>query len=188
MAKRNAEAFLLATTQHTSMHISILRPALVYGPNCKGNLQHMIRAIDRGFFLPIPNVENRRSLISINDICHAAILTAEHPTANRKIYFVTDHNPYSTYHLYSAILQALGKKAPRWHLPLFAYKTLGYMGDILEKIFRVKSPINSHTITKLFGSAEYDSTQIQKEIGFKPKDTLSSLLPTIVAAYRKKLY
>jgi hypothetical protein len=45
-------------------------------------------------------------------------------------------------------------------------------------------PFSSETLTKLFGSAAYNSQRIQNEIGFKPIYNLNALLPDIVATYR----
>ena len=52
--KRKAELKILKVSKKTKMHISIIRPALVYGPNVKGNLKIMISAIKKGIFPPLP--------------------------------------------------------------------------------------------------------------------------------------
>ena len=43
--KREAELKILKTGRESSMHVSILRPALIYGPKVKGNLQLMMQVI-----------------------------------------------------------------------------------------------------------------------------------------------
>jgi UDP-glucose 4-epimerase len=184
IAKRQAENFLLDAKNNKNMHICILRPALVYGPHWKGNLAAMLRAIDKGFFIPVPNIKNERSMISLEDICQAALLVSEEPKANGKIYFVTDGKYYSTRELFTAIVQALGKPVPKWHLPFFVFKALALLGDLGTKILRRRLPFSSETLTKLFGSAAYNSQRIQNEVGFKPIYQLSSALPEIVTAYR----
>jgi nucleoside-diphosphate-sugar epimerase len=184
IAKRHAEHILLESRKYSSMHVSILRPALVYGPQCKGNLYSMLKAIDKGYFIPIPPINNNRSMISIHDVCLAAILAATRQEANGKIYFVTDGQRYSTHDIYTAMIVALGKKKPHWYLPLMGFKTLGGLGSCFEKILRRSLPINNHMIEKLFGSAEYDSTQIQRDLGFNPSENLNQLLPEMIAAYR----
>jgi UDP-glucose 4-epimerase len=184
IAKRNAENLLLKTARHSDLHVCILRPALVYGPGWKGNLASMLRAIDKGYFLPVPNIQNQRSMISIEDICRAALLAATTPDANGKIYFVTDGIDYSTRQLYEVMTRALGKHLPKWHFPLSAFKLLGYAGDVGEKILRRRLPFNSESMSKLFGSAAYSSRRIQNEIGFQPKSDLFKMLPEIVANYK----
>jgi UDP-glucose 4-epimerase len=183
-AKRDAENFLLAAALECGLEVCILRPALVYGAGWKGNLAAMLRAIDKGFFLPVPAIENRRSMVSLADISAAAIVCANHPQAAHKIFFVTDSIGYSTRRLYTAICTALNKPIPKWHVPLAVFKLLGWLGDIGQKIFRRRLPFSSQSLEKLFGSAEYNSARIQTDLGFTPRYTLENFLPEIIASYQ----
>jgi UDP-glucose 4-epimerase len=183
-AKRKAEELLLLKSRSYGIHVTILRPSLVYGPNWKGNLHSMMSAIDKGYFIPLPETHNRRSMVSIEDICQAALLAANNPQANGKIYFVTDGKDYSTRQLYEAMCVALGKSVPKWYLPLFMFKLLAWMGDSAGKLLHRRMPFNSDALTKLFGSAQYDSRQIQHELDFQPRYDLYALLPSIVSVYK----
>jgi nucleoside-diphosphate-sugar epimerase len=184
IAKREAEKLVLYTGMQTGMHVSILRPALVYGPELKGNLAAMLRAIDKGLFIPLPETHNRRSMVSVADICSAALLAADNPHANGKIYFVTDGVYYSTRQLYVLMCDALGKRLPKWHVPLIIFKLLAQIGNSAGKIIGRRLPFNSETMVKLFGSAEYNSQQIQNDLGYKPSCDLKKMLPEIFAAYK----
>jgi len=186
IAKRQAEKFVL-NAQNNSMHVCVLRPSLVYGIGWKGNLASMLHMISRGLFPPLPETYNRRSMVSAHDICRAAIMAANNPIANGKIYFVTDGIDYSTRQLYISICQALGKSIPKWTIPLSVFKCLATMGDLGEKLLKQRLPFNSAVLAKLFNSAQYSSKLIQGELGFKPTCDLISLLPEIVLDYRKEL-
>ena len=74
--KREAELRLLEIGRKSNMHISIIRPSLVYGPNVKGNLKLMLNGINRGWFPPLPEIGNRRSLIHVDDLVKAILLAA----------------------------------------------------------------------------------------------------------------
>lgn len=182
-AKRDAEHLVLAAKKN-GMHVCVLRPALVYGPNWKGNLASMLHAVDRGIFPPIPETHNCRSLVSIDDICSAAILAAEQPEANGQIYFVTDGKGYSSRELYTLMRQALQKRLPKWHIPLAIFKLLAIIGDSGKKLLGRRLPFCSETMKKLFGSAHYNSEKIQRELGFYPKYDLKKMLPSIIEAYQ----
>lgn len=183
IAKQAAENLVLNAQSH-GLHVTVLRPALVYGPEWKGNLASMLRAIDKGLFPPLPETYNKRSMISINDLCQAALLATDQPQANGKIYFVTDSISYSTRQLYILMKKALAKPIPHWHIPLEVFKLLAWIGDAGGVITRRRLPFNSDAMEKLFGQAQYDSTRITQELGFKPKDTLEKLLPHIITVYR----
>src|SRR5579862_9110239 len=142
IAKRQAENLVLSVGKENNMHVSILRPPLVYGPNLKGNLAAMLKAIDKGYFPPLPDTHNKRSLVSVYDICEAALLAAYHPKANGKIYFVTDGVDYSTRRLYDLMCQALGKSPYAWYVPINIFKLLAFAGTAMEKLLGKQMPIN----------------------------------------------
>ena len=74
--KREAEIKLLEIGRKSNMHVSIIRPALVYGPNAKGNLNLMLSGIELGWFPPLPEVGNRRSMIHVDDLVRAIFFVA----------------------------------------------------------------------------------------------------------------
>ena len=65
-SKWQAEQELTAMADNT-FHVAILRPPMVYGENCKGNYQALIRLAK---VLPVcPDYYNCRSMISIDRLC-----------------------------------------------------------------------------------------------------------------------
>lgn len=91
--------------RHACLHIAI---PLVYGPGVKGNLLHMINAIDKGRFPLVRDVHNKRSMVHVDDVVQALRLAVENPRANGEVYFVTDGRTYSTYEICALIRRALG--------------------------------------------------------------------------------
>ncbi|MBT7558327.1 NAD-dependent epimerase/dehydratase family protein, partial [Candidatus Woesearchaeota archaeon] len=71
--KRDAELKVLEVGRESDMCVSILRPSLIYGPNVKGNLQLMKLGIKKGWFPPLPEIENRRSMTHVDDIVRALL-------------------------------------------------------------------------------------------------------------------
>ena len=183
IAKREAERLVLSA-QNAGMHVCVLRPALVYGPGWKGNLAAMLSMIDRGLLPPFPAVANYRSMISIDDICQAAILAADHPHANGQVYFVTDGIDYTSHQLYVLMRESLGKAVPSWQIPLSLFKLLAKIGDIGKKLTKRRMPFDSEALSKLFGTAHYNSERIRRDLGFKPIYDLKKMLPDIIEQYK----
>lgn len=50
------------------MEIVIIRPPLIYGPGVKGNFQHMINWLQKGYPLPLKTINNKRSFVSIYNL------------------------------------------------------------------------------------------------------------------------
>jgi nucleoside-diphosphate-sugar epimerase len=118
LSKKEAERLLLAAGKRTGMHITVLRPALVYGPGVKGNLFRMLKTIDSGRFPPLPDAVNRRSMVHVEDVVQAALLAAEKPAAVGQTYIVTDGQDCSTRQMYEWICEALGRPVPAWTMPI----------------------------------------------------------------------
>ena len=103
-SKYKAEEYLLNFQNHTDMIISIIRPALVYGNNVKGNILKMITYIDKNLFLPPPNIKNKISMIHIENLIDLLFLI-EKATFDKKghIFTAVDNNLYSTREIYDFI-------------------------------------------------------------------------------------
>ena len=184
-AKLEAEQHILAAGRVHGVHVCVLRLPLVYGPGSKGNISRMIRAIDRGYFPPFPEVGNRRSLVHVDDAVQALLLASELPQANGKTYIVTDGQTYSTRTIYEAICRALGRPVPRWSAPVSLLKLGASIGGAVGKLWGHPMPLNCDVFDKLIGSAWYSSDKIARELGFWPQRTLYDALPEMIAEYRR---
>jgi UDP-glucose 4-epimerase len=182
-SKLEAERLVLASS--IPLHVVCLRFPLVYGPGHKGNLSRMVAAIDRGLFPPLPPVANRRSMIHVRDVVASALLAARRPEANGRCYIVTDGGTYSSREIENAIRRALGRRVPRWHVPLVALRLLARGGDALERFRGRRVLFDSSALQKLVGSAWYSSERIERELGYRPSVTLLEALPEIVADYHR---
>jgi nucleoside-diphosphate-sugar epimerase len=108
----------LAAEQAISKHGAvILRPPLVYGPRVKANFLALMRAISRGWPLPLASIGNRRSLVFVGNLCDAIIACLESPAAAGGTFGVTDGAPISTPALCRAIGAALGRPARLFPFP-----------------------------------------------------------------------
>lgn len=183
-AKLEAEQLVLELGRDYDMHVCVLRLPLVYGPGVKGNLLHMVRAIDRGRFPSLPEVHNKRSMVHLDDVVQALRLAVGKPKANGEVYLVTDGRVYSTHMICALIRHALGRAKPKWVLPIGALKAVAGIGDAISRVRRRPYFFNSVTLDKLVGSAWYSSEKIERDLGFKPTQTLESALPAMVKEYR----
>ena len=162
----------------------VLRFPLVYGPALKGNLERMIRAVEAGRFPPVPRIENRRSMLHVDDAVQAMWLAATLERASGNVYTVTDGPGYSTRRVYESIRGAIGRPAPGWAIPAGALRALARVGDLAGALTRRRWPFDSTAFEKLFGSAQFESGRIRRELGFEPRWDLESAMREIVASLR----
>ena len=162
-------------------HPVVLRPTLVYGPNPKGYLGLMLRAIRQGWFPPLPELGNGRSMIHRDDVVEAALLTAADPRAAGRVYVLADGHSYSTREIYAAIRTALGRPLPRWTLSPTALRAAAQIGDLVRRLRGKRFLFDSEIMEKLTGSARYDGERICRELGFRPTRDLIGSMPEILA-------
>lgn len=185
-AKREAEELVLDGGRRFGIHVCNLRLTMVYGVGMKGNLPRMIEAIEHDRFPPLPDTDNKRSMVWVEDVVQAALLAAQKPEANGMTYIVTDNQAYSTRRIYEAICAALGKPVSRWTIPLAAFNVVAKIGDVIGGLRRKRFPFDSDALKKLTGSAYYSSAKIQRELGFYPTKKLEDVLPDIISDYRAR--
>lgn len=179
-AKLSAEQAILAAGQRNGMHVAIIRLPMVYGRDNKGNLPRMIESVGRGHFPPLPEVHNKRSMVHVQDVVQALLLAAESPSANGRVYIVTDGQTYSTRQIYDWICQSLGKPTPRWAVPIVVLKAAAVVGDVIGRLRGRPFFFNRDVLEKLIGSAWYSSEKITRELGYRPRFNLESTIPEIV--------
>lgn len=162
-AKSSAEQALL---QLDGLEPVILRPPLVYGPRVKANFLALMRAIDRGWPLPLASIRNRRSLIYVGNLVDAIIRCVEGP-AVRKSYAVSDGAPVSTPELCRALGRALGRPARLWPFPPALLRLAPGLARLVE-------------------SQEADEHAIREELGWRPPYSFEEGLRDTAAWYRAR--
>jgi len=164
--KREAELRLLKIGKESGMHISIIRPSLVYGPDVKGNLKSMLLGVEKGWFPPLPETGNKRSMIHVDDLVRAILLVAGDDRANGEIFIATDGTPHSSREIYNAMCGVLDKSIPKWSAP----KTLLDIASLVSSQIKYK-------INKLLGDECYSSAKLEA-LGFKAKKSLKDMNET----------
>ncbi|MGH8758734.1 MAG: hypothetical protein ACREVW_04370, partial [Burkholderiales bacterium] len=83
------------------------------------------------------------------------------------------------------IRRALGRRLPRWHIPMSVLAALGRAGDMIGHVSRRRFLFDSDALVKLVGSAWYSSERIARELGYRPTLTFEEALPDMITWYRE---
>jgi nucleoside-diphosphate-sugar epimerase len=180
-AKLRAEEAVCEFAHRTGAYASSIRPAMIYGVGCPGNLPRMIRAVERRTFPPIPEFGNRRSMVAVADVVQALIKAWRAGAPDGRPYIVTDGRGYSTRELYDLIRQTLGRRHPSVAIPPIVFRTAAHIGDALSILTRKRVPFDSRALARLSQSAVFSAERAIRELGFQPTTTLPDLLPAMVA-------
>ena len=161
--KREAEIKLLELCEKSNIHLSIIRPSLAYGPGMKGNLFMMMNGIEKGWFLPLPEVNNRRSMVHVDDLVQALLFVANDDRANGEIFIVTDGNPISSRKIYDAMCGVLNKSIPRWGMPRLLFDVIALMNSSIHS-----------KVNKLLEDECYSSDKL-RDLGFRARLSISEI-------------
>ena len=168
-AKRAAEDAVLEAGVRYGMHVVNLRLAMVYGRGGRGNLQRMAQGMRAGWFPPLPETGNRRSLVHVDDVVAALRLVADRPEASGRTYIVADPQAYSGRQIQDAISAVLHRQTRGWAISEGLLRTSGRWGDRLEGWLRRPLPLNSAVISRLLDSECYTPTRIERELGWRAR-------------------
>jgi UDP-glucose 4-epimerase len=101
-----------------------LRPAVVYGKGVKGNIAALATLAQTPMPLPFGGLDNRRSLLAIENLASAITLVLSAPEAEGETYLVADQEPISVAELVAAMREGLGRSPHLVRVPAGAVKRL----------------------------------------------------------------
>ncbi|EDX72470.1 NAD dependent epimerase/dehydratase family [Coleofasciculus chthonoplastes PCC 7420] len=171
-SKLQAEQALIELASQSSMTWTILRPTLVYGSGNPGNMERLIKLINRGLPLPFGLVNNRRSLLYVGNLVDAIATCLTHPNAKNQTFLVSDGQDLSTPELIGKIAYHLERPCHLLPVPPSLLKLAGHLGDTIEQFTQRPLPLNTSTIDRLLGSLVVDSSHIRNTLNWQPPYTV----------------
>ncbi|MGA0571658.1 UDP-glucose 4-epimerase family protein [Variovorax sp. VNK109] len=136
-SKHEAESALRELAGRTGIELVIVRPPLVYGPGVKGNFAALMRAVRRGWPLPLGAVNNQRSLVALDNLVDLLALCAVHPKAANETFMVSDGQDLSTTELVRGIAEAIARPARLIPVPPLLLRVGGAMAGRGEAVQRL---------------------------------------------------
>ena len=141
VSKREAEIALLDLGRRTGMEIAILRPPLVYGPGVGANFLSLLRAVARGWPLPLGSATAPRSLVAVDNLASAILACAAHPAAAGEIFHICDAEEVSVAELVRSIAAALDTRARLLPVPPSVLKVIGALTGKPDAVRRLIEPL-----------------------------------------------
>lgn len=103
-----------------AFRVCVIRPPMVYGKDCKGNFQTVIKLVKK---LPVfPRVKNKRSMIHVDNLSRFVLLCIDRELSG--VYLPQNKEYVNTTDMAKKIADALGKK-------LFFSRVLGFGAKLL---------------------------------------------------------
>lgn len=171
-SKLRAERYILGNIP-AGRNVYILRPSMIYGPGCPGNLPLLNAVVRRGLPWPLGAFSNERSFLYIGNLEYVVsrILTSDVPTG---IYNVSDDHPMSTLGLVGILARASGRRPRIWNLSPRLVRAAAAVGDVLHL------PLDSRRLAKLTGNYVVSNRRLLAALDIQamPFDTPSAMART----------
>jgi nucleoside-diphosphate-sugar epimerase len=137
LSKWEAEQGLQKIAAETGLEVVVIRPPLVYGFSAPGNFGSLVRAVQRGWPLPLGAVHNQRSLVALDNLVDFIVTCITHPQAANHTFLVSDGQDLSTTELLRGMAQEAGVSARLLPVPVWALQvgaSLLGKGDVVQRL------------------------------------------------------
>ena len=155
-SKQEAEQGLRQIASTTGMEVVIIRPPLVYGPGVKANFASLMRAVQRGWPLPLGAVLNQRSFVALDNLVDLIVTCITHPRAANQTFLVSDGKDLSTPDLIKRMARAMNRPARLMPVPVWALKA---GASLLGK---------GDEVQRLCGNLQVDISKSRTLLGWNP--------------------
>jgi nucleoside-diphosphate-sugar epimerase len=172
--KLATERALAAAAHGRALDLVMLRPPVVYGPGVKANFRALIRLAASGLPLPFAGIDNRRSLIFIDNLVALVALACVHPAAAGRVLLARDGADLSTPELLHALAGGLGRPARLFTVP-----------DGLFTVLRAM-PRLGRRFAALTLSLQVDDSATREALGWVPAVAPEPALAATAAAFRRR--
>jgi len=171
VSKFEAEQRLFQVGKKHGLQVVVIRPPLVYGPGVKGNLLRLLDCVYRGIPLPLARVDNRRSLIGVENLVDVIVRCVDHPDAAGEIFLVSDGEDVSTSELVQGLAQCFDRPA----------RLLSVPPSLLRLGARIVG--KQDLAQRLLGSLTIDSSNVCQKLNWTPPLSLEAGLARMAEWY-----
>lgn len=173
VSKLEAEQALLELAGRVSMDVVIIRPVLVYGPGVKANFERMLATVNKRLPLPFRSVDNRRSLVFIDNLVDLILLCIRHPAASNRVFLVSDGHDLSIGQILEKLAIAMEKKSYVFAFPERLLRGIALVAG--KKDF----------LQRLCGSLQVDITDTCERLNWTPPVSIEEAFAITAKHYQQ---
>ncbi len=155
-SKWAAEQMLHELFAGSVAELVVIRPPLIWGGHMKGNLALLQKLVRWRIPLPFGAINNRRDLVSLDNLCDLINLVIQHPKAAGQTLLVSDGVARTTADIIRLVAASEQRSANIVSCPQWAFTALSHM------------PIIGGKIKKLTGNLAVDISPTCELLGWQP--------------------
>ncbi len=170
-SKARCEENIKLASKNSSLEYVIIRPPLVYGPGVKANFYNLIALAESGIPLPFASINNKRSMIYVENLCSFIEQCVIDYNAKNQIFLVKDYD-VSTTDLIKIFYKYLDKPNRMFSIPSLLLK-------ITAIIFQKRKQIS-----RLIGNLSVDNYKTIKQLNWHPIYTFDMAIEKTIKWYK----
>mgnify|MGYP003384579166 CR=1 FL=1 len=174
VSKYEAEEGLKKIAEKTGMEVVIIRPPLVYGAGVKANFLNLLKLSNTGLPLPFGLVNNKRSMVYVENLVDFIIRCIDHPNAANQTFLVSDGENLSLKSLITYIRKAMGKSPLLLPVPVGLFKLAGKLTG------------KSGVVDRLVGDLQVDSSKARELLDWTPPFTVEQGIAATVLDFKNR--
>lgn len=174
-SKWQAEEGLRDIARRTGLATAVIRLPLVYGPGVGGNFRSLAILADSAWWLPFAAIDNRRSLVHVDDAVDALLAAATHAEAPGRAFIAAHPLAVSTPQLVETLRRHIGRPGRLFAVP----------ATLLE--WGAAACGQGARMRRLTRSLEVDSSELAMRLGWVARVGLEDGVRTTVSALRGSL-
>jgi nucleoside-diphosphate-sugar epimerase len=164
--------------------ITIIQPAVVYGPRDISNIFKLFKAIKNQRFRIIGNGENLVHLVYVENLIDGLVLSLKEKKSIGEKYIIADETAVTFLELSQTIADTENVNLPKIKIPVSAAKISAYFFETIRKIMEFDPPLTKDRVNFLTENHAYDISKAKKELGFMPKVSLEEGVKRSVEWYK----
>ena len=174
VSKAVAEQRVIELLNDNDCSYCILRPPLVYGPECPGNFSSLIAFIANAMIVPLAGIRAPRTFIHIDHMVEALIVAAMHPAVSRRTFVISDDTHTSVSEIVQIAALIFGREP--WRVV-----------EIPETLLRTLSILAGRRaeFDKLLTSLCVDSTGFKDATGWRPARSTTEAIAATLREWQK---
>jgi len=166
-----------------ALPMTVIRPPAVYGPRDTDVLA-VLRVV-RGGIVPVLGGRHLVSVLFVKNLVHGVSLAIERPMGSYRSYFFTDGRELTWGELLDLMGQAIGRKALRVRVPLFAAAAAAGISELWGSLSGRPALLN----TDIFAEARLkfnvvSDQRARSELGYRPPFSSEQAFAETVSWYR----
>lgn len=160
VSKLEAEQALIEEAAVTGMELVVVRPPLVYGPECPGNFLRLLKLLSSGVPLPFGSMRNKRSFVGVWNLSDFLATCVVSKQAAGEVFLISDMEDVTLPDLLRGLAEGMGKKAPIFSVSPALLRALASMAG------------KATLFEKLCGNLTVDAGHAHAALGWRPPISL----------------